>query len=136
MAPGRALLLAPARCRLLLAALLQFATRLALMREGGVPPARLEALGLGPEHERLAYGDVLRSLPEELGVQLEFWRSAPGAERVAAARGLRPTTLSPRWSCHPPCPGLYTMARQYRILRHNPAAMQARAWRLAERRLS
>lgn len=48
------------------------------MREGGVPSTRLWALGLGAEHQRQSYGDVLRALPDELGVQLEFWRSAPG----------------------------------------------------------
>jgi len=58
---------------------LQFRTRVELMRDGGVPLEALAALGVGSEqHMELPYGEVLGSLPEEQGVQLEFWRSAQG----------------------------------------------------------
>ncbi|PRW56512.1 Sulfotransferase domain [Chlorella sorokiniana] len=72
-------------------------TRLGMMREAGVPPEQLAALGTGEEQAAMSYGDTLRALPDEAGVQLEFWRSAEG---------------------------LYAMARQYRLLRHQPAALQ------------
>lgn len=57
----------------------QLSTRLGMMREAGVPTERLQALGIGEEHAAMGYGDALRALPEEAGVQLEFWRSAEGA---------------------------------------------------------
>jgi hypothetical protein len=57
---------------------LQFSTRVEIMRDGGVPLEQLQALGLREEHNSLPYGQLLRSLPEDDGVQLEFWRSAPG----------------------------------------------------------
>lgn len=44
----------------------------------GVPRAALTALGLSPQQLRLPYHQLLRSLPDEWGVQLEFWMSAPG----------------------------------------------------------
>ena len=56
----------------------QFSTRRHFMQSGGVPPDVLADLGLQRRHERMPYGDLLRSLPEEAAVQLEFWRSAPG----------------------------------------------------------
>ncbi|KAI7844112.1 hypothetical protein COHA_002251 [Chlorella ohadii] len=72
-------------------------TRLGMMREAGVPAEQLQALGIGEEQAAVSYGDSLRALPEEAGVQLEFWRSAEG---------------------------LYAMARQFRLLRHQPWALQ------------
>ncbi|KAL4425549.1 hypothetical protein ABPG75_009565 [Micractinium tetrahymenae] len=66
----------------------------------GVPREELEALGLGrPEVRSLSFAALLRSLPEERAVQLQFWNSVPE---------------------------LYTMARQYRILKHLPGAFQVR----------
>ena len=60
---------------------LQFSTCVEIMRDGGVPLEQLRALGLREEHNSVPYGQLLRSLPEEDGVQLEFWRSAPGGPR-------------------------------------------------------
>lgn len=111
---------------------MQFSTRIDLMVQGGVPPARLREMGLGEEHKSMSYGDVLRSLPEDLAVQLEFWRSAPGAWRAVARRagcmalsqagrqaGRRPVCMIPLRPA-----GLYAMARQFRILRQQPSALQ------------
>ena len=52
-----------------------------LMGKTGVPLQRLADLGLGAvqQHAGQSYAEVLRALPDEQGVQLEFWRSAPGA---------------------------------------------------------
>ena len=58
----------------------QFSSRLAMMREAGVPLDALEALGIGEQHGKMSYGGVLRALPEEAGVRLEFWRSAQGGQ--------------------------------------------------------
>jgi hypothetical protein len=43
----------------------------------GVPEAALKALGLDTSSAE-SYGELLRTLPEDVGIQLEFWRSAPG----------------------------------------------------------
>ena len=45
----------------------------------GVPLERVHALGVGEQQGGQPYAEVLRSLPGDRGVQLEFWRSAPGA---------------------------------------------------------
>ncbi|PSC71515.1 Sulfotransferase domain [Micractinium conductrix] len=70
-----------------------------LMGKTGVPLQRLADLGLGAvqQHAGQSYAEVLRALPDEQGVQLEFWRSAPA---------------------------MYAMARQYGILQHHPDAQQ------------
>lgn len=64
----------------------QLSTRLGMMAEAGVPAEQLEALGIGinTEQAAMSYGDTLRALPEEAGVQLEFWRSAEGGPAGAA----------------------------------------------------
>jgi hypothetical protein len=55
------------------------------MMSEGVPAAPLQALGLDLNGST-SYGDLLRTLPQERGIQLEFWRSAPG--QLAGARRL------------------------------------------------
>lgn len=66
----------------------------------GVPREELQALGLSSQELRsLSFAALLRSLPEEKAVQLQFWNSVPE---------------------------LYTMARQYRILKQLPGAVQIR----------
>lgn len=53
---------------------------LQLMGRQGVPLQRVAALGLAldpAQHEGRSYAEVLRALPPERGVQLEFWRSSP-----------------------------------------------------------
>lgn len=51
---------------------------LQLMGRQGVPLERVAALGLDPsQHVNSSYAEVLRLLPPERGVQLEFWRSSP-----------------------------------------------------------
>lgn len=57
-----------------------------MMVEAGVPAEQLAALGIGisTEQAAMSYGDTLRALPEEAGVQLEFWRSAEGGPAGAA----------------------------------------------------
>lgn len=59
-------------------AALQFGTRLGMMKKAGVPAAALEGLGLGKQHETVPYGQLLRRLPEEKALLVEFWRSLPG----------------------------------------------------------
>ena len=44
----------------------------------GVPRERLTALGVQEKHFKMSYGEVLPLLPDEQGVQVEFWMSAPG----------------------------------------------------------
>lgn len=56
----------------------QFGTRIGMMKKGGVPMAALEALGIGKRHEAVPYGQLLRRLPEETALLVEFWRSLPG----------------------------------------------------------
>lgn len=77
----------------------KFSTRLGMMKKGGVPDNALKALGIGKEHEAVPYGQLLRTLPEEKALLLEFWRSVPG---------------------------LYSMARQFLALQRHPAALQLR----------
>lgn len=143
----------------------------------GVPREELLALGLNSEElQGVSFAALLRGLPEDRAVQLQFWTSAPGAAGgrrgaccSAARRGSRrpgpswamhrrtgPLLLAetrPRWplflaACarrvpspalpwrgqastrlpRPPCRAaeLYTMARQYRILKQLPGAFQIR----------
>ncbi|KAL4443432.1 hypothetical protein ABPG75_011169 [Micractinium tetrahymenae] len=77
----------------------EFGSRLGMMKKGGVPAAALEALGIDKQHEAVPYGRLLRTLPEEKALLLEFWRSIPG---------------------------LYAMARQLLALQRHPAALQLR----------
>ncbi|KAL4429166.1 hypothetical protein ABPG77_010145 [Micractinium sp. CCAP 211/92] len=77
----------------------EFGTRIGMMKKGGVPMAALEALGIGKRHEAVPYGQLLRTLPEETALLVEFWRSLPG---------------------------LYAMARQFLALQRHPAALQLR----------
>jgi hypothetical protein len=123
-------------------------TRLGMMREAGVPPEQLAAFGTGEEQAAMSYGDTLRALPDEAGVQLEFWRSAEGEGlsegclsgwqgagawmqllgQLALAALLKQPQVASSSLLPPVCPhslaGLYAMARQYRLLRHQPAALQ------------
>lgn len=61
---------------------MQFRRRTLAMVSEGVPRGALEALGLDLGASQ-SYGELLRALPEEVGIQLEFWRSVPGAPRAA-----------------------------------------------------
>lgn len=49
-----------------------------------MPDNALKALGIGKEHEAVPYGQLLRTLPEEKALLLEFWRSVPGKPHQAA----------------------------------------------------
>lgn len=46
----------------------------------GVPREELQELGLGrTELRNQSFAALLRTLPEDQAVQLQFWNSAPGA---------------------------------------------------------
>ena len=104
------------------------------LRNSGVPISVIERYRFTkPENKNLSYGDVLRSLPPEDGVLLEFWRSAPGgwvgwhetgaarASTVRAARHVIPTPVVPLPAsrvpltapppCRPPSRHPHTRAR-------------------------
>ncbi|EFN58165.1 expressed protein [Chlorella variabilis] len=76
----------------------EFRRRALAMVAEGVPRVALEALGLDLGASQ-SYGELLRTLPEEVGIQLEFWRSVPD---------------------------LYAMARQYQFFRLHPGGLQLR----------
>lgn len=62
----------------------------------GVPREELQALGLSSQELRsLSFAALLRSLPEEKAVQLQFWNSVPGVWTMAA--GLPPCQWHAPW---------------------------------------
>ena len=55
---------------------------LTVMVAKGVPAEALNALGVTSEvHQKLSFTDLLRHLPDEEAVQLQFWQSVPGEQR-------------------------------------------------------